>query len=454
MARVLILVALLAFANAQQYRSGQTLPSTTTASLAVTQGGPKATASVTAFSCATLSIDNTGNAAARASLCTVTVTAPNPTSTFISFTFRAPSVNGISRTAGASCFSVAGTFTCSNVVIPTFSALGAWTLSSLQAYDSSDPYNQFTNFEGSFPVTITVTGVADVDAPTLMVWKHAPTTLTVTGTAPLFQHESVQAWVNCSDAGSGCSSVTVYMMPPSGSPTSRTFTIGLSLSQIQGNVGGPGNWEYTTGATTFAFATPVRYVTGSWTIIKLTATDGALNSRVYQGAELAGICTTGVSLVVNQPTPPASPLINAVGFVHSPASIDVTGSPQSVTFNVTVEGVFTATTLNPTVRAYINPPDSRCSARTITLSRNEVVGANTVFQFRTSYSSSSLCNGAYAWGAISVQDSYGSKNVYGSCGSSSSSVCSDDRVDSTGAAASVQASIFVILAAMVAALFA
>jgi hypothetical protein len=314
----------------------------------------------------------------------------------------------------------------------------------------SDPYNQRADFRASFSASFQVTGAADTEAPTLAAFRFAPQTLDVTAVGSFYTHQSVRADVNCTDSQSGCSSITMTLQQPAGSAVTKTFTVTMSRAASPA----AGTFEFTAGPTTTTFALPQAYVTGVWTVTKLEARDSFGNSRAYTGAELTGIAVNGLSLTVNQPASPTTNPIDLVSYVHTPASIDITSATQRVTFNATIA----ANTNTATVRVYLSSPDSRCSARSVSLNYVEAQGANSVYSATSTYSSTSLCSGNYGAAGVAIDDQYGSRSVYGSCPSGTtggqSSNCADPRIDSTSGAVTLQASILVVVLAIFAALFA
>jgi hypothetical protein len=203
----------------------------------------------------------------------------------------------------------------------------------------------------------------------------------------------------------------------------------------------------------YTFASPAMYVTGVWTITKITATDSFGNVRTYTGAELTALAPGGLTITVNQPASPTTNPIDLVSYVHAPAAVDVTPGSVSVKFNATVAGTYTSST-RPIVRVYLSSPDARCSAKSYSAQFVEVQGANSVFQATQTLSSSSMCNGNYGVAGVSIDDAYGSRSVYGSCPSgtsgSQSSNCQDPRVDSTGSAATATAQASLLLVALAA----
>jgi hypothetical protein len=148
--------------------------------------------------------------------------------------------------------------------------------------------------------------------------------------------------------------------------------------------------------------------------------------------------------------------VTVVSFGIAPTSIDTTGGTRTVTYNITIVGQYTAGSTAPKCSIYLTPPaGTSCSAKIITgFTPFRIEGANTVYQFRDSYTTSELCAGVYTLGAVSCDDQYGSRNVYGSC--TSSTVCGDTRNPTStpsGLASSVQlSSLALVLAAVVAAL--
>jgi hypothetical protein len=241
----------------------------------------------------------------------------------------------------------------------------------------------------------------------------------------------------------------------------RTTFISFSRSPLQTSGNGEKKFQTSVGTTTFAY--PVRFVTGVHSITRIIVTDAAGNFRTYFAGDLGGIAVGGtLSLTVNQPTAPATKLINLVSYVHAPLTIDITGTNTArVTYTATLEGDYSAAVGRPSVRAYLTSADSRCNARSVTLTYKELASGNTVYETAPTYAVNQFCKSTYTVVYVSIDDQYQSRNVYGSCpastttGTVSSTGCSDPRVEPASAAGTLQASALVVaLAALLAALLA
>jgi hypothetical protein len=244
----------------------------------------------------------------------------------------------------------------------------------------------------------------------------------------------------------------MYISPPSGSSTIKLNIIGMSPATF-----GLGMLEFSTSSSTTRFANPTLWASGTWTVTKIIATDVAGNIATYESVALTGIAAGGATTItVTQSTAPTTVLINPVGLLISPTTIDISASGASaqVTYNVTVDGTFSLTS-GVSITLLLAAPDSRCDTVSLqSFQFVEVVGTTTVYRQRATYFTGDLCNGAHNAAVIRTKDNRGSTVVAGTCPSGSTSTCQDPRVDPASSAANLQASIMVILAAVVAALFA
>jgi hypothetical protein len=300
--------------------------------------------------------------------------------------------------------------------------------------------------------TLTVTGVQDITAPTGAGFSFSPASLDVSATAP-YTHAAIRAYVNCTDMESGCTGVSMYLQPPAGSPVSRLLPISFSPVSFSTCYGQAGNCQWQTSSSTNVFAKPASWISGTWTIVKISMYDSQGNTVNLEGGALAALGGS-LTLTVNQPAAPVTKLFNILSYVHAPIAIDVTTNMQTVQHNCTIEGTYAIADRPTSVSGKLSAPDTRCSSKSISFSFVEETGGNTVYSRTMTYSNADTCNGAYTAQYVVANDKFGSRSVAGSCTSSDSS-CSDPRVEpAKSAAGTVQASFLVALAAIVAALLA
>jgi hypothetical protein len=341
-------------------------------------------------------------------------------------------------------------WTCGAVQFDAWSAVGDWKLSKLTATDANGNEH---NALAAFPIVITLTGTPDNDPPVASAFRFSPATLDVTLTAGVYSHQQITGWINCTDMLSGCASVDVSLLPPPGSPTSAHTRVGF---EAPGRVAVAGMVQMTS-VTSDAFATPWKYVSGAFIIDSIVAYDASGNRRSYFGAELAAIAINGLSLQVNQPAAPTAKLYNIVSYVHAPVSVNIKGvtAVAVVQANVTVEGITPMTGV--TVYAYLQHATKPVfSVKFDTMVRTEVVGGNTVYSQIRTYTDFFLLDGTYNLvGAMTIEDQYESKNIYGNCPYTTPIAgltlddCTDFRRDLlVGSAVAHQVSIFVLIAAV------